>query len=344
MAATVWLAIRVRGLRFNRASVMACCAFMLAYIVLAIRYANVQPYVIAALFAGLVLSESYPAVAGILIALAITFKIWPVLFVPWLFRRSRRRAALSTVLSLAALWALPAFIFGATRYATLLSEWYRAVARVGTTYSEFYYFPGQSLRGVLLRYLTSVEPPLKVFPMIHVFSFSPGIAVLVWGVIGCAAYNFVVIQMLRSDLRKQWAWDGLAFALYSLLEPYAVKSGLISLGPAALTAACLYTLSCRAESQSNSPVVRANRLFLSACMLSFAGTVIQYKPWQRFLLASGLDFWAEILLFGAFYLWIVYTRVPESLTSFGAGDAASAVTSSGGVTTSSATDVNASSV
>lgn len=318
-ALSVSLAIRVRQLRFSPAAILACCAFMLAYVVLAVRYGNVQPFVIAWIFAALVLSETRPLCAGILLALGVTFKIWPLLFLPWLFRRARVRAALWFAASLATFWMLPLPFFGVTRYWSLLQEWYAAVTRVGTTYSEFYYFPGQSLRGLLLRRFTSVAPPLKSFPDVHVLSLSPRNAVITWMIIGLAVYSFFVFCMLRSDCRKLWAWDGVAFVLYSLLEPYAVKSGLISLGPAAITAACLFTLGSSKyllsplTIRTRRLVTWANGLFLAACLMSFFQAIVQYKTLQRYLLSIGLDFWAEILLLIAFFIWIVFTSLPESL-------------------------------
>lgn len=300
---TVTLAIRIRGLRFSKSAVLACCAFLLAYAVLMIRYGNVQPFVICALFSALILAETHPAWAGTLLAFGITFKIWPILFLPWLFSRRRRKAAAYAVTFLAGFWLFPVLIFGAHSYWALLREWYTAMRGVGTTYSELYYFPGQSLRGILLRYLTPVAPVLKDFPIIHVLSLAPRTAVIAWGVLSIAIYCATAVLMLRSDPRKLWVWDGVAFVLYSLLEPYAVKSGLISLAPAVLTAACLYTLATKTKS-AGAWVFRANRLFLAASLIAFSGAVIQYRPWQRFLLTAGLDFWAEILLLGAFVIWI----------------------------------------
>ena len=314
---SVSLAIRIRRLRFSAASLVCCGAFLLAYLVLAVRYGNVQPFVIAWLFAALVLSESHPLWAGILLALAVTFKIWPILFLPWFFHRERIRAAIWFVVSFVILWILPVPFWGIARYQSLLHEWFTAVGRVGTTYSEFYYFPGQSLRGLLLRYFTPVSPPLKFFPDIHMLSLSPHTAVMMWMIAGLAVYCFFVVAMLRSSAQKLWAWDGLIFVLYSLLEPYAVKSGLISLGPAVLIAACLFTLgtsnldSAPATAKQRRSIFRANKLFLTACALSFAGAVVQYKPWQRFLLSIGLDFWAEVFLLAALFIWIEFTPLAE---------------------------------
>lgn len=309
---TVTLAVRIRRLRFSPAAMVACCAFMLAYVVLAIRYGNVQPFVICALFSALILAETHPAWSGILLALGITFKVWPVLFLPWLLHRPRRRALTYSLLWLAALWIVPVTVFGFGGYWSLLQQWYTAMRHLGTDYSELYYFPGQSLRAILLRYFTPLAPLLPQFPSIHVLSLSPRTAVTAWGWIGIVVYCAVTICMLRSDTRKLWIWDGMAFVLYSLLEPYAVKSGLVSLGPAALTAACLFTLGTR-EHRGERPVSQANKLFLAACLLSLLGAAIQYRPWQRFLLTAGLDFWTEILLLSAFIIWISRTKLVESL-------------------------------
>jgi len=290
--------------------------------VLAIRYGNVQPFIICFIFAAFILSERQPLWAGMLLALAITFKIWPILFLPWFFHRARLRAAAYSIVWLVALWSFPILIFGAARYWLLLHDWYAAVARVGTTYSEFYYFPSQSLRGLLLRYFTPVNPPLQTFPRMNILSLPPHTAVVCWGIISVAVYCFFVIHLLRSNQQKLWAWDGLAFVLYSLLEPYAVKSGLISLAPAALIAACLFTLgtskkllNIRVTASALRSVWWANRFFLAACLLSFLEAIIQYKPWQRVLLTIGLDFWAEVILLVALFLWIVRTPLPESLST-----------------------------
>ncbi|HEX7363386.1 MAG TPA: glycosyltransferase family 87 protein [Bryobacteraceae bacterium] len=305
----VWLAFRVRGLRFNTQAAVACCAFLLAYVYLAIHYGNVQPFVIAWMFAALILAESHPRWAGLLLALSVTFKIWPILFLPLLLHRQRIRSAGWFAGWLAALWAFPLLIFGPSGYGTLLHDWYLAVRRVGDTYSELYYFPGQSLRGIFLRYFTPVNPPLSYFTHINFLSVSPKTAIQIWMGVNTAAYAAFAIGALRARARQLWAWDGLAFVVYSLLEPFAVKSGLISLAPAALTAACLFTLSSRRKSTA---IRWANCLFLAACAISFGQALLQYLPWQRLLLSYGADFWGNILLVIAFLLWI-RERIPEKL-------------------------------
>jgi hypothetical protein len=313
---SVWLALRVRGLRFNRVAILACCGFLLAYVVLAVRYGNIQPFVISWIFAALILAESHPQWSGLLLALAVSFKIWPVMFLPLLLKRTRIRSAYWFACWLAVLWTLPLAFFGAANYSTLLHDWYVAVRRVGETDSEFYYFPGQSLRGILLRYLTPVDPPLSYFPHVNLLHLSPHTAIQIWKFGNVVLYGCFAVGVLRSRQSGLWAWDGLAFVMYSLLEPYAVKSGLISLAPAALTAACLFTLS---QSLNHRAAQWANRLFLTACIISFGQALLQYKPWQRLLLSYGLDFWGNLLLVCAFLLWI-RAGVPEELTEATVGE------------------------
>lgn len=292
--AAVIVTVRIAHLRFTGNGIVAVCACMLAYVVLAIRYGNVQPYLIAMILAALVLSEAQPVASASLLALAITFKIWPLFFVPWFLRRSRRKVLLWLVPVMLLLWVVPLFVWSPSRYLDLTSQWIHAEMQSMGVNSEMWYFPGQSLRGVLLRYLTLSEPWAKGFPDIHIFSFSPAVVVRAWEAIAAATYTAASIAMLRSADRARWIWDGAAFALFTLLEPFGPVSGMISLGPAALIAASLYSTESR-ESLSR-------RIFTAACALSLLGAVMQYRPLLRLLLVSGLDFYVALLLLAALVL------------------------------------------
>jgi hypothetical protein len=320
---TMGLALRVRGLRFDKASIVAVLGFLCAYLFLAVRYGNVQPFVIAWIFAALMVAERKPMLSGLLMALAVTFKIWPFLFAPLFLRRGRRTAAAWSAGLLAALWIAPVLIIGPGLYGQLLHDWYQAVGRVGTTYSEFYYFPGMSIRGLALRWLTPVAPPLDYFPRINVLSLNPVTVVHLWLVLAALLYACFVLWMLRSDRQTMWVWDGAAFVIYSMIEPYAVKSGLISLAPAAITAGCLFALRrVEIKQQGRSWRKWANAIFLASCGISLAQALLQYKPWQRYLLSYGVDFWGECLLLAAFAIWIGRTRVPYALALAESGQTA----------------------
>jgi Glycosyltransferase family 87 len=292
--AAVILAIRTTQLRFSRNAIIAACAYMLAYVVLAVRYGNIQPYLIAMILAALVLSETHPVLSATLLALAITFKIWPLFFVPWFLRRNRRMALAWLIPAMLLLWLVPLFVWSPARYLDLIGQWFHSEVQSAGVNSEMWYFPGQSLRGILLRYLTVSEPWAKGFPDVHMFSFPAAVVVRAWEAIAAAIYAATSIAMLRSDDNKRWIWDGASFALFTLLEPFGPISGMISIGPAVLVAA--------AASSAESRGSLARRLFLGACVLSFLGAILQYRPLLRLLLVVGLDFYAALLLFTALVL------------------------------------------
>ena len=234
---------------------------------------------------------------------------------------SRRRAVVWFGVGLAALWIAPVAIFGPHLYGALLRDWYVAMHRVATTYSEFYYFPGQSIRGLLLRWLTPVAPALSYFPRINIASLDPKIAIYLWIIIAGLLYGTFALWMLRSDVRTLWMWDAVAFVIYSMIEPYAVKSGLISLAPAVITAGCVFSLVNRSKTKAASGCW-ANRLFVAAAALSLFQAMLQYKPWQQYLLSFGMDFWGECLLLTAFVLWIQWAAGSEGLELQNLGQAA----------------------
>ena len=307
--AAAGLTVRAARLRFTRTAILAACAYMLSYVVLAIHSGNVQPYLIAMILAAMSLSESRPVVAAFLLAIAITFKIWPVFFLPWFLHRRRRAVLALLVHVMLVLWLTPLILWSPSRYLDLIHQWYCSEFQSAITNSELWYFPGQSLRGVLLRYLTAPDPWSKGFPDVHILSLSPGSVVRAWEVTAGVIYSSACVAMLRSDPGKRRVWDGLSFALFTLLEPFCVKSSMISLGPAALIAAALYSREPRAAPGSGERLARL--LFLAACGLSFLGAVTQYKPLLRLLLAFGLDFYAALMLLAALLLW---TRLPDRST------------------------------
>jgi uncharacterized membrane protein len=101
--AVVATAVRRLRLRFTCAALVAAVVFLLPYAVLTIRSGNVQPYIIGMVLGALALSESRPAAAGGLMALAIVFSVWPLFLLP-LFLRRRRTVSLWSFAMLLLLW------------------------------------------------------------------------------------------------------------------------------------------------------------------------------------------------------------------------------------------------
>ena len=300
VAASVHVFARLWHLRFKPVAVVTCSALMLPYLVLSARYGNVQPFVIAFLFMALVLPEEKAWLSGLFFALAVAFKISPLFFLPWFLQRRKTLCffCIFTIL----LWAAPLAFFGGGSYLHMLREWYVAATNIAAAPSEFHYFPGQTLRALCLRFLTPVNPPISGYPMVNLLSLTPSAAVRIWQFLALGIYAFVVFCMFRTRQRAVGLWDGLAFVLYSVLQPFAVKVSLISLGPAAVIGAAF--LSVRAPDSLEPRNSLANRLYFAAALLSFGAACIQYKPYLRWLQAIGIDFWVSCLLGASLLVWM----------------------------------------
>ncbi len=299
-AASIAVAVRSARMRISGGALAVGTAYMLAYVVLAIRSGNIQPYVIAMILAALFIAESHCAITASLMAVAITFKIWPAFFLPWFLRRRRRAVLLWLVPILLALWLVPLVWWSPSRYLDLLCQWFRSEFHTATSASEIWHFPGQSLRGVLLRYLTASDAWLKEFPDIHIAALPPHAVVDVWLVTSAVFYTGACVAMLRSSENERWVWDGASFAIFTLLEPFCPKSSMISMVPAVLVATALHSRpSCGTRSTRER---LARRLFVTASALSLVSAVTQVKPLLRLLLVLGADFFAASALLVALLL------------------------------------------
>lgn len=158
---------RVLRLQFRPAPVLLSFAGMLAYCVLSVHSGNIQPYLIAMIFTALTIANTRPAFAAALLAISISFKIWPIFFLPCLLRRGRRAVLIWLFPGVLILWLIPLVVWSPHQYLHLIAQWYHEELQIGSTPSELWYFPGQSLRGILLRYTTSADPWLRGFPDVH---------------------------------------------------------------------------------------------------------------------------------------------------------------------------------
>src|SRR6185503_9333252 len=87
----------------------------------------------------------------------------------------------------------------------------------------------QSLRGVLMRYLTLIDysrVPDSNYPLINIAALSPSIVRWVWMILGAAIYAGFLLIANRRRASDGWLDHALAFCLLALLQPFTQKYAL----------------------------------------------------------------------------------------------------------------------
>src|SRR5439155_11578894 len=141
---------------FSPRSFLVPCLFIAPYLIEEFRYGNAQFFVFALTAASLLLARERPALSAGSLALAISVKVWPVFFVPHLAARRDWKVVSQSLGFVALLALLPSFYFGFRGNLNLLGQWFSQEWRTQLGSSEVW-FPNQSLRGVLMRYLTVID-------------------------------------------------------------------------------------------------------------------------------------------------------------------------------------------
>jgi len=172
------------GWRRNAAGALACLG-VAQYYVMALHYGNAQLLVTGLLLSAIVLaSRRWNLAPGALLALAITAKITPALFLGYFALKRRWMLILITVGLVAALNLAPAIYFGFSRNAALIETWYKHVL----VDQEFHEVNGPinlSLKGQLVRSLTVVDYSRRLdgdteYPAVNVADCSYREVVRLW--------------------------------------------------------------------------------------------------------------------------------------------------------------------
>lgn len=202
------LARRLRPREAYRRWVAALVPVLLAatYLLVEFRYGNVQFYIFA-LVAAAFLLVAVPSgasacggrtvAAAALLALAAAIKVWPLFFLPYWLARRRFRAAGLAALFLAALTLAPAAAFGWRGNLRLLRQW-QAQERTTALEAGSVWYPSQSLRGVLTRYLSHVPRAATggAYPEINAADWSDAAVSRLWLALEALGY----LSFLA------WAW------------------------------------------------------------------------------------------------------------------------------------------
>jgi glycosyl transferase family 87 len=260
------------------------------YIVEEFRYGNAQFFVVALMIAALMRLRERPVLGAGSLALAISLKVFPLFFIPYLVARREWKFVSYTLVFVLSLALLPATYFGVSGNFRLLGEWFTQESHTQLSESEIW-FPNQSLRGVLMRYLTLIDysqVPDSNYPLVNVAAIDAAKVRLLWMVLAGGIYaGFLFLANRRREV-DGWIDHGLAFCLLALLEPFTQKYALIVLLCPAIVAGGL--LKER----------RFRILIYSAIVLVLIQPLAPGSNAQRLLQVLGLDFVAALLIAIAF--------------------------------------------
>jgi len=270
------------------------------YVVEDIRYGNAQTLVFALTGAALLLVSASPFLAALALAGGIVVKVWPVFFLPYLVIRRQWRVVGWTLALSAIFLLLPSLHFGFGQNLDLLAQWARQEFSTQTGQSEIW-FPSQSLRGVMMRFLTVIDysqMPDSNYPLVHVVSMDAGTIRFLWLAMAGAAYAaLLVIAAMRKDA-KFGLTEALAFTSIVLLQPFSQKYTLVVLLWPAMVAGRFFVGS------------RARWLLCVAIALAAGQPLVIGSAAQRLLQVLGFDFLATALL-AAFLLNSIFSPPTE---------------------------------
>ncbi len=269
---------------------------VIPYLLLDLQYGNVQLFIVALTAASMFALDSHPWRAASALALAISIKVWPLVFVPYLVAARRYKVAGATLVMAGALTLTPALYLGATRTVDLLAEWANQEFVTQAGQAEMW-FPSQSLRGVMTRYLTEVDysvVPDANYPAIHQADLGNRTVIRLSLALSAAIYVlFLGVVRARGDHLLISA--ALAFCLVALIEPHTQRHALVLLLWPALVAGRL-----------RAPATRW--LVLIATALVALQPLLPGAALQRLSQTLGADFTGVVLLAIAFAIALVRGR------------------------------------
>jgi hypothetical protein len=131
---------------------------LLPYLLYELQVGNVQLYLVEMVCLALLLCDEHPFVASLLLGLATAIKVWPGFILPFLAARGRGRWRIGVQSSAAAgvFTVLPGIWLGWSNLFHLLKQWFLQERRINALLGDRWYL-SQSLRGVMLRYLTRMD-------------------------------------------------------------------------------------------------------------------------------------------------------------------------------------------
>jgi Glycosyltransferase family 87 len=288
------------------------------YFVMILHYGNVHLLVVLLLFGSFycVLREKN-LVAALLMSLAITIKLVPMLLLPYFALKRRWTLLVGVGVFLIAINLMPSVYFGFQRNRELLGNWYTHVV-ASQEFHEDNGPIGLSLKGQLRRSLSTVDYSQRVdgdvqYPSVSFASFSREQVVRAWKVLAAGLFAGVLGLIWWAQRFRRGSKSGvrrsesarseddaslslelaLMICLTLLAAPLTSKIYFIEL---------LWPVACLASFAVDRTACRGRLALRVLVVVAFVNSVLPLLPGrsaQRLLLVLGVDFYLNCLLMGA---------------------------------------------
>ncbi|OFV97160.1 MAG: hypothetical protein A3F68_03320 [Acidobacteria bacterium RIFCSPLOWO2_12_FULL_54_10] len=205
---------------------MVASVLAIPYLFLEFKYGNAQFFVFALVCLTLLSLPEHPVRAGGALGLAIGLKVWPLFFVPYLFAGKHWKAASYAAIGAVLITLAPMIYWGWSGNLDLLQQWYGYEHQIAGTPAHMW-FPSQSLRGLLTRYLTDI--PYETLPdpnymKINLASLDGGLVYFLWILLaGCGYLALLKTAWKQEQGASKLEMHGLAMCALALLQPHSQK-------------------------------------------------------------------------------------------------------------------------
>lgn len=131
---------------------------LVPYLVYELQVGNAHLFLVEMVCLALLLCDEHPFVSSLVLGLAAAVKVWPAFVLPFLAVRGRGRwrVGVQALIAMAVFTVVPGFWVGWRSLFLLLKQWFLQEQRINALLGDRWY-PSQSLRGVMLRYLTQMD-------------------------------------------------------------------------------------------------------------------------------------------------------------------------------------------
>ena len=322
IVACVWLVRRIIGqalnqnenAKFNWTSWILALLIVGQYFIIALKYGNAHLLVTALLFGSFyLLMRRKDGWAALLMSLAVTIKLIPLIALPY-FALKRRWLFLSlTAVFLIALNLAPALYFGFDKNLELMRTWYETIVLDHESHEKDSWI-NLSLKGQLRRYLTEIDYSTRAigtdnfdreYEQVNLISISQDASNRIWAVASFFIFTFSLLLIwfrARRDGNNGISPANAEHGERLLIEFSLIICLLLIIGPLTpkiyfikllLPAACLAAVIFN-------PARPAGKFYRRALLLiAGANLILPLLPGrltQRYLLVLGTDFYLTLAL------------------------------------------------